>query len=978
MRRATISLIASVGLMCLPAGGQETTGAVVGVITSPDTQPLPGVDVRLVNPATGLERVRRTGPEGRYQFAALPPASYELTASLDGFRAVRRSVKVDLGRTVTVNLRMEIGSFSETIDVTGELPLIDVTSTVSGLTVNADELMKAVPVQREVTQVALLAPGTFPADNLWQQPARIGLHTPGQGFASFNGSSYGESSFLINGLNVTDFRRMMGSTFVPMEFVDEVQVKTGGYEAEFGRATGGVVNMVTKSGTNTLRGSVSAYWEPESLQEQEPDTFRDDNQQERRESLEVNASLGGPVVRDRLFYFAFVRYSDTAFTDVYSGFGVADLHEASTPYWGGKLDWNPAPSHRLEGTYLSDDVDVDFVRSDYDPDTQTMLDVRGTGVRSRGGGNAILKYTGVLTDSLLLAAQAGRNEFDRTNFSDGDECPYAVDDRGEASRYPGCWVRSSRGSNNDTREAYRLDLDWFVGDHSLRAGVDTELNQSRSTVEFSGGVFYYYILNGSPEQTADEYRYPELPWDQDLVRERHYSVGGTFDVISRAAYLQDSWSVTPNLTLNLGVRWESYANQNGLGQTFIETDDQWAPRVGVIWDPTGAGRAKLYASYGTYHLPVSSEASITLAGATFLEETWYTFDGSLAADGSPTEFGDELEHVVFLDGVVADPQASIAENFDPMSQDEVIVGYQQMVGDRWTVGVRGVARWYGEVIEDFTLDEGLWDAYGVPCLDPDLLGTGAYCYNEGWRLGNPGSDFAGWFDIDRDGVLDPVRLTSEQLDYPPAERDHYALELTVQRRLADGWMLQGSYTWSHTYGNYEGTVSDEFANDLAGITQAFDWPYHMEHAAGDLPSDRRHSLKLFGMYAWNGGFQVGGNLYYLTGRPISSWGRHPTDPWAHATNLLAHYADGAPTPRACCGRTDDIWGLDLLFEYEFETADITWSARLDVFNVTDNSDVDRVWMQAELATNGVPDANFLQPTYYQAPRTVRLGFGLSF
>ena len=426
------------------------------------------------------------------------------------------------------------------------------------------------------------------------------------------------------------------------------------------------------------------------------------------------------------------------------------------------------------------------------------------------------------------------------------------------------------------------------------------------------------------------------------------------------------------------MRWESYANKNGLGETFIETNDQWAPRVGVIWDPTGAGRAKLYASYGTYHLPVSSEASITLAGATFLDETWYTFDGSLAADGSPTELGDELEHVVFLNGAVADPQASIAENFDPMSQDEVIVGYQRMLGDRWTVGVRGVARWYGEVIEDFTLDQGLWNVYRVACLDPELLGMGAYCYNEGWRLGNPGSDFEGWFDLDGDGVLDPVRLTAEQLGYPRAERDHYALELTFQRRFADSWTLQGSYTWSHTYGNYEGTVSDEFANDLAGINQSFDWPYHMEHGSGDLPSDRRHNLKLFGMYAWDSGFQVGGNLYYSTGRPVSTWGRHPTDPWAHATNYLSHYADGVPTPRACCGRTDDIWGLDVLLKYDFEAAGITWSTRLDVFNVTDNSGVDRVWMQAELASNGVPDVNYLQPTYYQAPRTVRFGFGLSF
>jgi outer membrane receptor protein involved in Fe transport len=769
------------GVVCSGAAlAQETTGTIVGTVTSQDGAPLPGATLQLVDGEKGFERSAISAADGRYKLVALQPARYELTASMSGFQSVKRPIRVELGRTVTNDIRMSIGAVTEAIEVTGEAPLVDVTSTVSGMSVNTDELLASLPVQREVTQIALLSPGTYAADSDWQVPGLTGMYTPGQGFISFSGSSFGENSYQVNGLNITNFRNMMGSSFVPMEFVEEAQIKTGGYQAEFGRSTGGVINMVTKSGTNTVRGGFSAYWEPEELQEQDPDTAVFNHQEEGRENLEVNASLGGPILRDRLFLFGFVRYADYWFTTFATY--TADLHESSAPYSGAKLDWNIASAHRLEGTYLSDRADVNFVRYDYDRETQTLIDERGTGLRQRGGDNLILKYSGLLSPSVLLSAQAGRNEFDRTNSADGDECPVSVDRRGEFPVYLGCFVRGSRGTDLDEREAYRIDLDWFVGRHSLRAGADYELNLASSVEEYSGGVYYGYFLNGSEDQDPEDYRYPDLPWDQNLVLEGFYSSGGQYEVNSSAAYLQDSWAVTPNLTLNLGVRWEGYENKNGLGGTFIETDDQWAPRLGVIWDPSVQGRTKVYGSFGTYHLPVSATVNIWNAGATYDAETWYAFDGNVAADGSPISLGDQLSHSVYADGETPDPRENISENFEPMAQNELIVGYEHQLGRVWTIGARAVARWYEQVIEDYTIYEGLWNTYGVECLNPDLLGTDEYCWVNGWRLGNPGRDFEGWYDVDGDGELDRVTVPAEELGYPAAQRDYYALELTFARR----------------------------------------------------------------------------------------------------------------------------------------------------------------------------------------------------
>jgi outer membrane receptor protein involved in Fe transport len=977
MRSRAVVCASLLLMVAVTITAQETTGSIIGTVTSQDGVTLPGVSIEVDDLERGLKRVTSSGHRGDYIVAALPPARYQLTASLEGFRTFKRSVHVELGRTAGLDIEMQIGAFSDQIEVVADAPLLDLTSTVPGLTVDADELLSRVPVQREVTQIALLAPGTFPADHFWQEPGRMGMHTPGQGFISFSGSSYGENSYQVNGLNITNFRKFMGSTFVPMEFVDEVQVKSGGYEAEFGRATGGVINMVTKSGTNTLRGGLSAYWQPENLQEQEPNTEWDLNLGESRDSLEANASVGGPILRDRLFFFGFVRYSDFSFKDIYTGLHT-DVHETSTPYWGGKLDWNMTASHHLEGTYISDAVDVTFTRV-WDPEPETVY----TGIRRRGGDNFIFKYTGVLDDNFLISVQAGRNDFDRTNYSNGDECPVVVDARTGQSEESGCAVFVSRISGDDRRSAYRVDLDWFVGSHSLRAGADYELNVSHAVEEYSGGAYYNYFLNGAPDQDPEEYFFPDLPWDQDLASQEIYSLGGSFDTNSSAAYVQNSWSITPRLTLNLGLRWERYENKNGAGGTFIETNNQWAPRLGAIWDPSGAGRSKLYASFGTYHLPASSQASIWLAGGVTDMQTLYTFDGTLAADGSPVELGDELGRIVRADGKTPDPRETVSANIDPMSQNELIVGYERQLGADWSVGVRGVARWYHQVIEDFTILEGLWNTYGVGCLNPDLIETGDYCWENGWRLGNPGRDFVGWYDLDRDGELDRVHIPAEELGLPAAKRDYYALELTFDRRFTDRWMLHGSYTWSHLYGNYEGSISDEWpnyliANDWAGVTQAFDWPYMMEHSSGDLPNDMRHNFKLYGAYMWDFGFQVGGNFSFYTGRPINSYGRHPSDPWAPYGDSPAFYTGGEPRPRGCCGRTDNVWGLDLMLKYDFRLAGMDCNLRLDAFNALNNQNVVRVEVVAENRRTGVPREYHGEPRYYQPPRTVRLGFGLSF
>ena len=199
-----------VGLLLLTTAAvvaQETTGELVGAVFDADGLPLPGVVVEANDAETGFSRTVEADAGGRYRLPALPPSIYELEVNREGFRTYRASVTVKVGQTVQQDISMVVGTFSDVVEVDAGVAAINPTSTVSGITVNADEKLARIPVQREATQIALLAPGTYQSPAMWELPdLGWGLHTPGQTFTSVAGASIGENAFVVNGLNISNFR----------------------------------------------------------------------------------------------------------------------------------------------------------------------------------------------------------------------------------------------------------------------------------------------------------------------------------------------------------------------------------------------------------------------------------------------------------------------------------------------------------------------------------------------------------------------------------------------------------------------------------------------------------------------------------------------------------------------------------------------------------------------------------------------------
>jgi hypothetical protein len=960
---AFIGLLA-ITLLAGPVLAQETDGSLAGkVLGDTDGEPLPGVTVIARSDDTGGELVQVTDGQGRYRFLNLPVGSYTVTASLDGFQTLEQDmVRVNLGQTTTVNMALPAGDLAETITVTSESPLIDVSSTVSGINVNMDETYERVPITREITQVAMLAPGTTGGDTAFNSSSRA--YTPGQNLISVGGSSVGENTYVFNGLNLTNFRNGLGSSNVPFEFVKEVQVKTGGYEAEFGRSTGGVLNMVSRSGSNAFHGGISLYHSPSSLQEQSPDYFNGLNSEEERESTEVNLTVGGPIYRDKAFFFAM--YQDNDFESTGVGTTRETLRVRDDPYYGGKLDINLTPSHRLEGTYFRDIVTVDSTEFNFDPAARVRQDLVGSGTHDAGGENIIGKYTGIFGSSVVFSGQYGENEFERTVLSSGDAFPAIWDSRGASTTFPGQWVNIQVANANDTRDATRADLDFFVSNHSVRLGLDDEQNTSGDlttysgpSAEFPGGEYYRYF-KGDPS------RHPSVSADDDVVRFRQFAGGGSFDVESSAIYVQDSWEITPTVLANFGGRWESFDNKNALGESFIKKDNQFAPRVGVVWDPSGDGNQKVYANVGRYHLYIASNTNVRMAGAETFTEDWYTMAAGCDTENPTTTtcLGRLLEANVFGDGEVPDVRLTKSNSIDPMYQDELLIGYEKMLGTKWSVGARGVYRIMDQAIEDITIDAAMTEQ-GLP-------GFGAFEY----RLVNPGSSFDGYVDLHDGTPIFPFSASAAELGYPEPERNNYAIDLTFNRRYADNWMLQGSLTWAHSYGNYEGYVRSDNGQDDAGITTLYDFAGLMDQTYGNLPNDRRWNFKTFGAYQWDNGFMLGSSLTYREGRPLNAFGVHPTDDFAALYGNESLFDQGTPVPRGSRGNTDALLNIDLTAKYDFNLNG-PWglALRADVFNIFDEDTVTEVDEGAD-EESGAINTTYLQGTRFQRPRGVRFNLVL--
>lgn len=944
-------------------GQGNVDGYIVGEVSSASGA-VSGAQVTMTNLDTGASRSTETSASGDYRFSRLPTGNYEVRVTASGMGSSVQEVAVNVGQGTPANFNL--GTGVEEIVVLGNvIAPIDTSSAESTTVITAVDLGR-LPVPRDINAVALMAPGAVYGDYRFGTIKTQSSYGSSFGLASFGGASVAENAYYINGMNVTNFRNGLGGSSVPFEFYDQVQLKTGGYGAEFGRSTGGVLNAVTKRGSNEWKVRAGYYFEPRSLREGAPDVADPNNPNEfdsvfsydEREQTEGFISVGGPLIQDKLFVYGLYNFRDNE-EDNYTGSGQLRQEKDDDPFWGVKLDWLINDNHSLEYTGWTDEKNQVRTTYDWDEATRVVGANLGDTLIDRGGDNHILKYTGTFGDNFTVALLAGKSENNLTTSAPADTtCPLAYDSREGGLNYMGCWTNSVPEAGEDTRDVWRADFEWQLFDnHIIRFGADSEENTSSNSSFYSGHEYFRYFA-AEPGDVRAGGIVPDGV--TEIVRYRILESGGSFRTFTESLYIEDEWTLNDTMTLRLGLRNERFDNRNAADGTFIKITDQYAPRIGFAWDVNGDGSSKFYANFGRYHLPIASNTNIRLSGQELFTESWYQLGGQIQSDGS-VALGPQIGTTsVFSDGTVPDVREVIDTSIEPMYQDEFMIGYETELFDDWVGSINFIHRDLGQGIEDVTIDA----AINAP---------GEFHY----ILTNPGTDVNTFYDTDGDGVAEELNLTAAQMGFEAMERKYNAVNVTMEKSFRNGLYLKGIYTWSHSYGNVEGSVRSDNGQDDAGLTTLYDFPGLNEGAYGNLPNDRRHQLKMFGAYDITPSWQVNFAGVYQSGRPRNAFGLHPTDEFAVLYGAESFFNQGTFAQRGSLGKTPSTWNIDLGTKYVMEMGDNVLTLRADIFNVFDQDEITQFDEVAD-EESGVAAATFGLPIYFQNPRTVRVGLTWDF
>lgn len=993
------AIVAGAALL-LPVSVQAqdyTSGALIGSVANGDGAPVAGASVTLTSKAQGQTRNLTTNSSGSFSAAGLPAGEYDLVITAEGYDEYRSSVTVVISQEVRFEAALQTPGSAQTVVVRGKRVRQDFARTTTGLTVDLGTLTSQQPIARSLTAVTMLAP-------------TVTKGNPGFGdVASFGGGSVAENAYYINGLNVTNPDTYVGGADVPFDFYKTVEVKTGGYAAEYGRATGGVVNATTKSGTNDFTFGVHANYQPSEWRSNQASTYNRNGHFTNAQENALSIEAGGPIIKDHLFAYGMYQANDNFTTFANTQDGYYQKRENSDPFYGLKLDGYITPTQHLEFTYWNTKNTDQITKWDFDPDSEIIGDLIGYSTEDLGGENWVAKYTGNVTDWFTVSAAVGKMKT-RDNIVPTDTESYAVKDRRDGSEETISEQKNTGVSIDDVqRKFWRVDGDVrfdLAGRHHVRFGMDHEDNSMLKQNYLTGAVPVQYNFRTSVA-------------NGDYLRVIYENLGGNVSAENQSFYIQDSWDVTPTLNLQIGLRSDDFKQNNLSGQNYLSLTGNVTPRLGFSWTPDKEGHWKVFGSAGANFIPPAMNlgyrgkdlyyysAFKAPAGGWVLDpvtglpqsvgEQFAELDTApcpdsdiTSAPGLSTAQAGFAGCYVLGNGTQEGANSKTSVDLKATQEDEVILGTSYQFNDNWTFGLSYTYRNLKRVSEDSDFQSAIISYLDANGLDSSQYTDGTisnsyYVWNPGdhdvtIRLKNP---------LPGETEQRVITLTSEQLGhFHDPKREYQALVFDFKRAFDGKWGLQGSYTLSRSYGNYEGTVKSDVGNDVqddAGSTIAFDSPGFEDYGTGLLPNDRTHTLKVWGSYAVTPEFLVGANLLVQSPARFGCMGVHPTDDYAYGYGAYTHYCNGQPAPQGKGPKGDWLKTVDMSLRYtvpERYSMGGNLVLRADIFNLFDTHSIMTRYVEYEADRDyGVPsnlDTYYGLPAGYNTPRYVRVGFDLTY
>lgn len=931
MKTARSTALAGLTLIFSATVFAQTTGSLAGRTADESGGVLPGVTVEARSPSLQGARAVVTDGSGRYRITFLPPGQYAVVFTLAGFQPETKSgITVSLGNETTLDSVLHPSATAQVL-VTGEAPVVDTGSTSLGTNLTS-RAVETLPTGRNYSSVVQVVPGvSSDADPKNEQQSTITVY----------GSSGAENAFYIDGVNTTGVEYGFQGKELNYEFIQEINVKTGGYEAEFGRSTGAIINVITKSGSNEFHGDAFGYLDEKGLRASPKPVVSTGGTVEGFRKEDYGADLGGYFWKDRIWFFgAYDRVhntTDNAFGDLKSK-SVSTRNLAS-----GKLTFRLSDSHSVVATAFQDPTTDSGAINDAnhalngDPLTYE-------GRQDLGGRDYAARYEGLFGTHLTAAAQVSRHE-ERNSVGPATAAGDAIQFQDASKDFFQTGGFGLIQLKNFKRTAYGASLSPYFGGHAIKFGIEYEKDEAEVIKRESGGQLVTIFAN--PVNAAKpiyQHSYWTTP-DATVANAPISQLTASPEHKNTTLYLQDKWTVLRNVTLNLGLRWDRQQIIDASGTRQVDLKHDWAPRAGVIWDPTNDHRSKVFASYGRFYEEIPMDLVIRS----------FSFERQpRIINYSPTDFHPDPAAEKDFDT----PSAILGGFTEPSDPNlhgqyitEVIVGAEREVMTDVAVGIKGIYRDYGNVIEDFLCQN-----------------DGTYC------IGNPGK-----------GIMRQIfGLDYTTLYYAPRPvRIYRGLQLDVTKRFSNNWQAIASYIYSKLEGNYDGEYSpftQTTIND-PNISAAYDYFDFFTDGRnlskitnrGPLSNDRRHQFKVSGVYLTPWRLSIGLAAYYRTGTPLTRYGY--SDAYGRYEFFL--------TQRGAEGRTPDNYEADLHFGYPLGIGPVTVNLLVDVFNILNAQRpvlLDERWgfQEADNASPTPVNPNYGKPVFRTPPTSARLGLRLSF
>jgi hypothetical protein len=915
MKRLSIVLAVFIVLSICLGYAQEQTGILVGVVTDTDGAFLPGVTVEARSPAQPGVAADVTDEVGRYRLLGLTPGTYTVTFALPGFNTLKRErILVRLGRTFNLEVTLKQAALEEEITVVGESPVVDIKK--SGSIINyGKEMISKLPTGRDFTSVVNITAGV--------NDEAIG------GGTMVDGASSSENMYFVDGIDTTSMYTGDTSQRVLMEFVEEVQVKSAGYEAEHGGAMGGVINVITRSGGNEFHGEASGYFRINWLQalpgglsvfgssERRPfyhylrinpiddETaevidFPEDNWTQ----FEFGLGLGGYIIKDRLWFFAsfMPRITDRERTVEFIQDGsIYTASQSERSYFAqGKLTAQFG-GLRLSASYITDyyrwrgalpTLDgTSAIPSEY-PYPEYGFNYPGYTISGRADW--------ILSDNLFFGFNGGYYHINshQTKEPPGPRYYFYRSNIGfgAAEEHPRGWYnyRPADGYQTikDIQERYvaNFDTTLFVdlaGEHVFKAGIQAvRLGQDiNDAYLYDYNLLYWGLDYISPVGSGTyetEYGYMRTIEPLGLLATAHSD--------RFAIFLQDSWTIANRFTLNIGVRAEkedipSFSDLPEYQNAPIDFDfkDKIAPRIGFAWDIFGDKSTKIFGSYGIYYDVMKLNLSLfTYGGFKRWDHVYdiHTLDWRYPETTHPDlSLAPDFVYIESINWGIPSFE-NTQPDMKPYSKVEYSFGIQRKLGEDLSLTIRYLHNNILCAIEDLGIQT------------PE----GYHFFNA-----NPGSDW-----------VNELYRANGWPDCPKPKRRYHGVNIGLDKRFSNRWMAGFHYTWSELWGNFSGlAASDEAGRQDPYYERSFDsWFAHrdqnMNEATGKLATDRPHQFKLYGSYTFDLGLTFGFYSYAMSGTPQA---RHCV-----INDISIFFPEG----RLSDGRTQFLTHTDLYVEYNLK------------------------------------------------------------